>query len=54
MFEEIIKQLHVHIGNIPSLSFGGYPYHLFAAPLSSTPYFPSPVSPACVDILAMR
>lgn len=36
----------------PLLSFGEYPYHLFAAPLSSTPYFPSPVSPAYVDILA--
>lgn len=36
----------------PLLSFGEYPYHPFAAPLSSTPCFPSPVSPACVDISA--
>lgn len=56
-----MKSLHTSVNylnsfyswNSPSLSSGEYPCHLSEAPPFLTPYFPSPVSPACAGILTM-
>lgn len=53
-FQKLINVLafyFVSTHDPPLLSFDESLYHLFAAPLSVTLYFPSPVSQACADIL---